>query len=505
MLELIKPFNIITACDTYKLNHYLELPDDAKYAYVVAVPRKPSKYTQEIVAAGQTLIAYLLSKVRVTEENIDEAEIEVEQQGYEFNRKAWEIIAREMAGRLPLQIYAVEEGRVVKPQTPIMGIVNTDERFAWLPAYIEPWTQSIMWASTVVASICRVCRISFKKYMEMTGAKFLENGINNLDYKLHNFGDRGARGPEAALISGIAHAYLFDGSDCCGSNGFIKKIFNTTQVATSSIEATEHSVMTMHSDPETKDDFGAAEMVVRRLYKVVDRTRRGIGIPLLSVVIDTYNSRRFVKDYLGTKLKDRILASGGKIVCRPDSGDPTVEPGLVGKDIEATFGVTSNAKGYKVLHPQAAVIQGDGNRVDTYEGIIKGWINAGFSLDGFVLGMGAGITNDGGRDDFSFSMKAVAYNDGNHWKRLLKEPITDIGKKSLTGLVRCREDENGELEVFDALQNGSIHSFFVPGPGWQLYYEDGFRKYVPRFNDVRNRARVGTLDVPVEEQELVAI
>jgi len=331
--------------------------------------------------------------------------------------------------------------------------------------------------------------------MEMTGAVFFENGVNNLDYKLHNFGDRGADSPhEAPVLAGIAHAMLFNGSDCLRANGYIKKLYNTQIVATSSIEATEHSVMTMHSNPETKDDFGAAEMAVDRLYKVVERTNKGIGIPLLSVVIDTYNSRRFVKEYMGTKLKERILASGGKIIYRPDSGDPTVEPGLVGKDIQSTFGTTTNTKGFEVLHPQAGVLQGDGCRVDTHEAIIKGWVDAGFSIDSFALGMGSGITHDGARDDFSYSVKAVAYNNGNRWSRLLKEPITDIGKKSLSGLVINRI-VNGKLVTVDCLQNGMIHQFLDSVPGWRLYSKDGYREYVPKFEEVRARARAGTINI----------
>lgn len=491
MIELLMPVNPILCADSYKGGHWLEIPEDAKYSYVVCVPRKPSKYATEIVALGQTFIGYILSKIRITEEMIDEAEVEIEQQGYEFNRKGWEIIVRELGGRLPIAFYGVEEGRVVKPQTPIWGMVNTDDRFAWLPPYFETWTQSVTWKMSTVASICRVCRCTIKQYMELTGAVFMENGVNNLDYKLHNFGDRGADSPhEAAVLAGIAHATMFNGSDCTRANGYIKKLYNTQMVATTSIEATEHSVMTMHSNPETKDDFGAAEMVVRRLYKVVERTNRGIGIPLMSAVIDTYDARRFVREYCGTKLKQQILDSQGKLIFRPDSGDPTIEPGLVGDDIKNTFGGNVNEKGYFVLHPQTGVIQGDGNRVDTFEGILQGWVSGGFSMDSFALGMGSGITHDGARDDFSFSVKAIAYSDSNKWFRLLKEPKTDVSKKSLSGLVRC-EEVDGELMVFDALERGSEYSFLTPSAGWQLYSKDGYRNYKPKFEDVRSRARSG--------------
>lgn len=485
MIELIKEFNFILACDSYKVDHFLELPPDAKFTYVSVVPRKPSKFSELIVAMGQTFLADVFSKVRITYEMIDEAEMEVNQQGYEFNREGWEIIVRDFAGKLPLAIYAVEEGRIVSPQTPILGIVNTDSRFAWLPAYVETISQSTVWKMSTVASTCRAARSIIAGYMEKTGAD-----MSMLNYKLHNFGDRGADSPdEAPVLAGIAHAAVFDGSDCTRANRYIKALYNTEKAYTSSVEATEHSVMCANSDAVNKDDRGAAIMAVNRLKKVVERTKRGIGIPLLSVVIDTYNSRRFVRDYMGTDYKDEIINSGGVMVFRPDSGDPKVEPSMVGKDIEDTFGVTVNAKGYKVLHPSTAVIQGDGIRIDTIDGVLKGWTDAGFSMDQFTLGMGGGVTHEGGRDDFSFSMKATATNNGTGWTRLLKEPITDIGKKSLSGLVRCREDANGNLEVFDAIAEGSADQFLVETPGWRLWFKDGEKTFNQTFDEVRERAR----------------
>lgn len=487
MLEFIKPFNFILACDSYKLNHYKELPLGTKQSYVTIVPRKVSKYSDVIVAMGQTFVSALFASIRITPAMIDEAEIEVTEQGYEFNRAGWEYIVKNYDGRLPLAVWGVEEGRVVKPQTPILGIINTDEVSAWLPAYVETITQAIIWKMSTVASMCRSIKITIKDYMELTGAD-----MSMLDYKLHNFGDRGADSPdEAPVIAGMGHAALFSGSDCTRANGYIKRLYGTSKAYTSSVEATEHSVMCAHSNAAEKDDWGAALMSIDRLYAVVERTKRGIGIPLMSVVIDTYDSRRFVRDYIGTALKDKVINSGGVYVFRPDSGDPTIEPSLVGKDIEDTFGVDINEKGYKVLKPYTAVLQGDGNRIDTYKGVLQGWVGAGFSMDNFTLGMGSGITHDNARDDFSFSMKATAIRIGNdNWKRLSKDPVTDSGKKSLSGLVRCKE-YNGKLMVYDALTDNNLYTFEKESAGWKLWFKDGYREYRQSYDEVRVRANEG--------------
>ena len=483
MLHLIKEFNFIIACDSYKLNHWKELPEGTTRSYAAIVPRKPSKYATRIVAMGQTYVANFLSAVRITQAMIEEAEIEAHQQGYEFNREDWEIIVNELDGKLPLEVWAVEEGRIIDPQTPLLGIVNTDDRFAWLPTYVETVVQCTVWKMSTVASTCRAARITIEKYMKMTGSN-----MDMLNYKLHNFGDRGADSPdEAAVIAGIAHAAVFSGSDCTRANGYIKKLFNTDKVYTSSVEATEHSVMCANSDTEKRDDFGAAQMAVCRLHAVVARTKRGIGIPLLSVVIDTFNARRFVYEYMGTLFKKEIEESGGVMVMRPDSGDANVEPALVARDLEATFGATKNAKGYKVLAPCVRIIQGDGIRINTIEGVLKGFTDAGYSMDNLTLGMGAGVTHEGARDDFSFSMKAIAMADENGWRELVKEPITDLGKKSLRGLVRPFEQADGSLKVINCTNNPE--DFFIDSPGWRLWSKDGVRVRFQSFDEVQECAR----------------
>jgi len=177
------------------------------------------------------------------------------------------------------------------------------------------------------------------------------------------------------------------------------------------------------------------------------------------------------------------------LVFRPDRVDPKVEPSLVGEDIAATFGYTMNTRGYRILHPQTGVIQGDGLRIDTIEGVIKGWVNAGFSMDSLVLGMGAGITHNGARDDFSFSMKATAACVNGKWRQLYKEPITDLGKKSLKGLVRCVEVD-GKLTVKEFDGNTNFSQFIQPGLGWVLWYKNGERLFNQSFDEVREFARI---------------
>lgn len=470
MLEFILKQNPILAADGYKCNHWLEIPTTVENTWVVGVPRKASKYSNVIVAVGQTLVTEWFDNARITFDIIDEAEKEITEQGYTFNREGWEIIAREYGGRIPLQIYAVPEGTIVSPQTPIIGwSCFKDKRLAWLPAYYETFIQNVIWKMSTVTTICKTFRDTIQKYIDETGTK------DSVDYKMHNFGDRSADGPEAAILAGIAHAIMFDGSDCIQANRYIKRLYNTPKAYLSSIEATEHGSMLANSDSLTKNDLGAARMLVDRLKKIV---ASGVPFPMISGVIDTYNSRRFVQEFLGEILHDEIVNSGGKLICRPDSADPTIEPGMVGNDIISKFGFTYNSHGYKVLPPFMGVIQGDGIDVNTFENVLKGWIAAGFSLDNFVLGCGNGISHQGSRDDFSFSVKSVANFSNNRWNSLLKDPITDSGKKSLSGLVQVDDDLNVITKTDTITENSQ----------WILWYDIG-KVYSQSFDSVRELAR----------------
>jgi nicotinamide phosphoribosyltransferase len=228
-------------------------------------------------------------------------------------------------------------------------------------------------------------------------------------------------------------------------------------------------------------------MSVERLEEAVARTKRGIGIPLQSVVIDTYDDERFVSEYLGQRLKDRILASGGTMVARPDSGDPLTKPIQIISMLADAFGGTINEAGYFVLNPAVRVIQGDGINQDSIPGILQNMKLAHHSMDNLVLGMGGGMTHGPGRDEFSFSMKATARYNGKEWIDMLKEPKTDSGKKSLKGLVRCHMGENG-IETFVAANENELAN---TGPGWRLYFHTGATPYVPSFDEVIGRATAG--------------
>jgi len=440
--------NIILAVDSYKVGHIDQIPKSTKKGHSNVVFRKPyvgeSIYIDEIVVFGTQIVAAIFANTAVTDEMIDEAEIEITQQGYDFPREEWEYI-RDL-GYIPLKIDAIPEGMVVPVGLPVLTIENTDDRSAWLAGYFETWVQDIVWTMTTIASKVRFLRKQAEDFCIKTGTP--TDGIE-LEYMIHNFGDRGAGGRDRAIMAGMAHALFFSGSDCLSANRYIKRFFNTDKAYLSSVDASEHATVCANSDLETKNDFGGFLMSLDMLRRAVDRANRGIGIPVVSSLIDTYDDERYVKEFVIPNY-DKVCEIGGKLVQRPDSGDAIEKPLEVAQWILEGLPEASgqNEKGFKTLPPNLGVIQGDGLREDDFQKIFDRAIEEKLAASNFVFGYGGGMTNGSGRDDLSCSMKATGrLTDVDGWIDMQKSPKTDQGKKSLCGRITVIRNDDGGLEV----------------------------------------------------------
>jgi len=171
-------------------------------------------------------------------------------------------------------------------------------------------------------------------------------------------------------------------------------------------------------------------------------------------------------------LKQEILARDGKLVIRPDSGDPVDI--LCGKGIYQSgdrlltteeidedvhrpsfkgviellwdvFGGTINEQGYKVLDPHIGAIYGDSITIDRAEEICSRLEAKGFASTNVVLGIGSFTYQYNTRDTFGFAMKATYCEVRSEGREIFKDPITDDGtKKSATGLLRVVWDTFAE-------------------------------------------------------------
>lgn len=485
--------NFILNVDSYKTGHDAMMKDGVIGLESNIVARKPTKYTSHVVMMGLEIYLQEYLDVTITMADIDEAELETTERGDDFDREFWEHIVHVHGGKLPLHIRAIPEGTVVPVGVPLVRSFSTDPRVKVIASYVETQLQRAVQFPTTVASNARSIKVFLADVMERhAGHRFV-------DYHLHNFGDRSASSYESAILAAISHALVFNGSDCLAANRYIKAYYRTTNAYLSSVTASEHSATCSNSDADKRDDFNMAIKMVRLWEKKVEKyiANGSVGVPpIVSVVIDTYDAKRFVRDFIGTKLKATIeeigkRCPGAKLVMRPDSGDPTTMPIEILEILMDKFGSTVNANGYSVLPGYIGVIQGDGINEESIRTIVENLEAKKYSLENIVFGMGGKLVHpEKGRDTFSFCMKGSAQQleDGT-WEDLFKDPITDVGKRSLRGRVTTYECTNTGKIMSERIELQEVNPFLRDM--MVDMYIDGKIMNLSSFDDVRARANKG--------------
>lgn len=309
--------------------------------------------------------------------------------------------------------------------------------------------------------------INYKRIFKKWVLKTDKDNIDFIEFQGHDFSMRGMGGLQSALSSGMGHASVFLGSDSLPAISGLRKYYNAEGFVLGSVNATEHSVMCAG----TKDDEIETFRELMKTYPT--------GI--LSVVSDTWDLWKVITDYL-PKLKNEILARNGKLVIRPDSGDPVdiicgetreIE-GELPKDkgvIELLwdiFGGTINEQGFKVLNPHIGAIYGDSITTERAEQICQRLSDKGFASTNIVLGIGSFTYQFNTRDTFGFAMKATSVVVNGERREIFKNPITDDGiKKSAKGLLKV-EIINNEYTLIDQVSEKTENEGVL-----KVIYENG--------------------------------
>jgi nicotinamide phosphoribosyltransferase len=408
---------------------------------------------------------------QVTLAHIDEAESFAKMHGEPFNRQAWEKIVNVYDGYLPVTIRAVPEGTPVRSGNALVTIECVDEDLFWLSSYLETSLQRGFWYPTTIASMDYEIKNSLKRSYENTGA---DMGL--LPFALHDFGGRGVTCAEQAEIGGAAHLVNFMGSDTIEGVRAANYYYGVTGgMAAFSVPATEHSVQCSFS---LNDETGEGDLEYLR-HQIKNLAKPG-GI--VSIVIDGYDVYR-AAELLCTVLKDDIIASGAKVVFRPDSGDMMEVVPRILRIQELAFGSVVNAKGFKKINT-VGIIQGDGVDHLAITCLLGNLQAMGYAADNVVFGSGGALLQKVNRDTFKFAQKASAvlvktYNEPDvpcmgytvDWVGIAKNPVTDPGKRSKKGCITLAKSKlTGEymtvpiesigLDFDDAMQtvyqNGKI-------------------------------------------------
>jgi nicotinamide phosphoribosyltransferase len=153
------------------------------------------------------------------------------------------------------------------------------------------------------------------------------------------------------------------------------------------------------------------------------------------------------------------------------------------------FGYTTNAKGFKVLN-NVRLIQGDGVNELSIRSILGAFMAMGWSADNITFGMGGALLQIVNRDTQRFAMKCSSIQINGVWQDVVKDPVTDSGKRSKGGRVTLWTNSGGEFSSGVRPPSGWTDRGFG---GWtealQTVFRDGqiIREY--DFAEVRANAK----------------
>lgn len=343
------------------------------------VHRKPLfEGEYRLVQAGLQLFTDWIKEVRIIQDDIQYADeffstfrASLKGSPFPWPKKMFQTIVDKHDGKLPIVITGLPDGKAHFVGEPCVQVWTDVPGMGELVGYIESELLPYIWQSTVVATRGRKIKEKFiNLYRECYPSKTDDELHTMVSYKFHDFGRRGAAN---SFVTGLAHLMNWGGTDTCDSSYYALKYMNNgVPFGSCSIPAMAHRTVTPWISETTAYD------------NMIDV----YGDDIHAIVADSYDFANGAK-YLASKA-DLIKEKGGVLVVRPDSGDPVqcVITGL--KELEKTFGTTTQEVGLKVISG-AAVIQGDGITMeDIFDRILPKVIKEGFCPSNVAFGCGQG-------------------------------------------------------------------------------------------------------------------
>lgn len=446
--------NPLLLTDGYKVDHRRQYPDGTTLVYSNWTPRKSRiENVEEVVFFG---LQYFIKKYIIQDFEEYFFKQPKEEVIKKYSRRINNYLGENQVGTkhiedlhdlgyIPMVFKALPEGSSVPIRVPMFTMFNTKPEFFWLTNYFETLLSAVIWMPCTSATIAKQYRKILDKYASETSSV-----PEFVDWQAHDFSMRGMAGIEASITSAAGHLLSFTGTDNIPAIDFFEEYYNANsdnELIGGSVPATEHSVMCMGT---TEGEFETFKRLITEVYP------KGI----VSIVSDTWDLWKVLTNYL-PRLKEEISGRDGKVVVRPDSGDPILilcgnpngkseeeRKGVV-ELLWETFGGSTNDKGYKELIPQIGAIYGDSITVERATQICENLKKKGFASTNVVLGIGSFTYQYNTRDTFGFAMKATYGEVNGEGRAIFKDPITDDGtKKSAKGLMKI-ELENRTFKLTD--------------------------------------------------------
>lgn len=480
--------NICLQSDSYKGTHWPQYPKGTTKVYSYLESRG-GKFDNTLFYGLQIPLKKYLTGKQVTEEKIQTAKKfwDAHIGPGVFNETGWRHILEKHDGHLPLRIKAVPEGTEVKTKNVLMTVENTDPEVPWLTNYVETLLLQV-WYPITVATLSREIKKVLVKYLKKTTDYSKQEIKQIVSFMLHDFGYRGTSSYESAGIGGSAHLVNFFGTDTVAAIESIHEFYNTENMVGFSIPASEHSTIT---------SWGK-ENEVKAFENMLDSYPTG----LVACVSDSFNIINACDELWGQKLHDKIINRNGRLVIRPDSGDPVQTLKKVFNILWKRFGGTVNKKGFKVLHPNIRVIQGDGVNYESIIDILDMMVEEGFSVENIAFGMGGALLQKVDRDTQKFAFKCSSIVIGGQEVDVRKNPIeinengesVESFKKSKAGRLNLKK-RLVEMTVEEQTQYfeehfTEEHSHDEEGDLMVTVFENGKMMKEWTFEEIRERADI---------------
>jgi len=350
-----------------------------------------------------------------------------------FNKKGWTDLYNRYGGVLPIRIKALPEGTLTDCGTALLVIENLDPDFPWLTNFLETLLMKV-WYTVTIATNSFYCKKLIKGYMEKSC-----DTLDALNFALHDFGYRGVSSEETAGLGGMAHLTNFMGTDTMRGIIFANMYYNIHAKKESDFKMYGFSVSA--SEHSTATPFGMGEGE----YKYIEQMLNAYPNSIVSMVADSYDVFDFAKKL--AKYKVQIMRRDGRVVMRPDSGDPVEVNVKLLQILSEEFGYTVNTKGYKVLPTQIRIIQGDGIDYKELDRILKAVLENGFAAENLVFGSGGGLLQKFNRDTLRFAIKCCLAVINDVEVNVQKNPKTDKSKSSKSGWLKTVEDDGKLITI----------------------------------------------------------
>lgn len=498
--------------DGYKCDHRRQYPENARVVFSNMTPRGSRvEGVDKVIFFG---LQYFLKEYVINDWNKSFFSQPIEKVVKKYTRRLNNYLGANKIGDqhirdlhalgyLPLEFWALPEGSSVPMRVPMYVVYNTtpdkvsEGVFAWITNSIETIASTTVWLPTTSATTALMYRKILNEWAQKTDPELMDF----VPFQGHDFSFRGHGSFESAVTSGAGHLLSFSGTDTLPAIDFLEEYYGADsdkELVGASVSATEHSVMCMGGNENEIETF-------RRLIE--DVYPDGI----ISIVSDTWDFWHVVDPNNGilVNLKDLIMARDGKVVIRPDSGDPVkivtgyledeirfndldeyvdLKTGKILSENEVKgmitclweiFGGTETKTGYKRLDSHIGAIYGDSITVERATQICERLERKGFASTNLVYGIGS-FTYQGAitpnaivtRDTYGFAVKSTYGEidvDGTLTGiEIFKDPKTDDGlKKSAKGLTAVYADGDTfilkDQATWDDIKNCAFVKVFSNG------------------------------------------